>query len=220
MKHQETTRYSRRDLSAFFTIATGSMTVAVLLALAALPTFSNPLLNTTTTPSEAEFEHEMNDCLTAAKNTLGANADILRCGDLNDPNVLEAVAALRKNAPGNEKGRILVSRLVILRRERSSWLTALDVSREIKNTEGFIGIDYIDDYSPLWAYSVQFYESLPGGKKCFVISLAYITDERDTNEVPVDISWDPSVGRYREFSLNFQPTGFKPELRNPPHHTR
>jgi len=103
-----------------------------------------------------------------------------------------------------------------MRRQGSGWTRSISVSREIENQAGFVGIDYIDDSSLFWAYSVQFHDHRADGKKAFVISLAYMADERDNEELPVDISWNEATGRYQEFTMNEDPAGFKSELRNPP----
>jgi len=82
---------------------------------------------------------------------------------------------------------------------------------------GFIGIDFIDDSAPFWGYSVQFHSHRSDGRPAFVLSLSYMADSQDDTEVPVDISWNPAVGRYQEFSMNYAPFGFKHEIKNPPH---
>jgi hypothetical protein len=104
-----------------------------------------------------------------------------------------------------------------MRHQASGWTKALSVSRQIENQVGFIGIDYIDDSSPFWAYAVQFYDHRTDGRKAFAISLAYMADEKDTDELPIEITWNEATGRYQEFTMNKDPEGFQPELRNPPH---
>ena len=162
------------------------------------------------------IQFQRNECLDAAKKVLGERAEVLKCGTLNDPNVLETVAALRKKTSHGDAADIFVSQLVILRHEASGWNKALSASKQLKNTVGSIGTSYVDDAFQFWGYSVKFYNSRSDGEKEFVISLAYMSSERDTEEVPIDISWDKSVGRYREFNLYNEPVGFKAELKNPP----
>jgi len=167
---------------------------------------------TRTTASEPGLK----ECLREGQRILGENAEVLKCGFLNQADVLESVAAL-KRPPFRVGDRSIVSRLVILRKEPSGWRTALNVSREIQNGAGFLGIDYLDDASPYWGYSVLIENHRADGKPALVLSLAYMANENDMSEVPVDITWNPAVHRYQEFSLNYEPFGFKPEIKNPPH---
>jgi len=106
----------------------------------------------------------------------------------------------------------------VLRQGRYDWDKALTVSHQISNSAGYIGIDYIDDSAGFWGYSVQFHDHRADGKAAFVLSLRYMSGEKDKDEFPVDVAWNETVGRYEEFSMNNEPLGFKPELKNPPHH--
>jgi hypothetical protein len=157
------------------------------------------------------------ECAEAARRAIGQGAAVLKCGFLNEPGVLEVVAGLKRQPQRATDKRILVSKLVLLRREPSRWRTALTASKQIQNEQGFIGIDFIDDSAPFWGYSVQFKNHRADDKAGFVLSLAYMATSKDDSEVPVDISWNLAVGRYQEFSMNYEPIGFKPELKNPPH---
>lgn len=157
------------------------------------------------------------ECVEAARGVLGECIEVLRCGNLNNTTVLETVAAIRKGPSHNGTNGVFVSQLVILRQEPSGWEKALTASRQISNSEGYIGIDYIDDSTSYWGYSVQFHDHRADGKAAFVLSLRYMSSERDTDEFPVDITWNEHAGRYQEFSMNYDPLGFKPELKNPSH---
>jgi hypothetical protein len=112
---------------------------------------------------------------------------------------------------------LAVSQLAILRHEPSGWRVVLTASKEVQNEAGYVGIDYIDDSSPNFGYRVLFPDQRDDGKKVFSISLSYMRKDGNTDGIPLEISWDSAVGRYREFGVNSDPPGFKPEIKNPPH---
>ena len=95
---------------------------------------------------------DRDSCLSASQQFLGSRAVMLRCGHLSDAANLDAVAALR--VPGlkedNERG-VPISKLLILRRGQLGWQRALAVDKEITNSAGYVGIDFIDD-SHLFPY--------------------------------------------------------------------
>jgi hypothetical protein len=188
-----------------------------LMILTSLWVFFGSMSNAQSVHPVVDSERQMLDCLKAGKDALGDHAEVLKCGELNSPGVLEVVAALRKHVHGKGSGDIFVSRLVILRREGPIWKDALDLARQIRNSHGYVGVDFIDDLSSFWGYAVQFHDHRADGEKSFVISLAYMATEKDKDELPVDISWDQTVGRYREFSASSEPVGFRTEIENPPH---
>lgn len=207
----------RRRFATQLASHVGCLRMLELMILTSLWVFFGSLSNAQSVHRAVDSERQMLDCLKAGKDALGDHSDVLKCGEFNSPGVLEVVAALRKHVHGNDSGDIFVSRLVILRREGPIWKTALDSARQIRNSHGYVGIDFIDDVSPFWGYAVQFHDHRADGEKSFVISLAYMATEKDKDELPVDISWDQTVGRYREFSANSEPVGFKAEIGNPPH---
>jgi hypothetical protein len=156
-------------------------------------------------------------CLAATHALVGKRAEVLKCGFFNDAKVLETIAVVRKT---KTKGKcifgqgIYVTKLAILRQEPSGWSTALKAGRYIMNSIGYVGADYLDDVSPFWANCLGFFdrdkETGPG------IILEYMANEKDSDELGVDIAWDPSVSRYREYNTYEEPMGFKPEHKNLP----
>src|ERR1039457_1837629 len=93
-------------------------------------------------------------CLDAARATIGQGAVVLRCGDLNGTGIQEAAVALV--AKSVRSGCTPVSRLLILRFERSGWKTAFEAERfQTKNASGFVGMDYIDDSDTSRGYCVE-----------------------------------------------------------------
>ncbi|MGC2173320.1 MAG: hypothetical protein WA555_10570 [Candidatus Sulfotelmatobacter sp.] len=167
--------------------------------------------------SDADYRLHQ-ECLETARKILGEHAEIVKYGAFNDPSVQEAVAVVRKEH-GQVKGKVglAVSKLVILRHEAKGWKVALTVSKQIQNGAGFVGIDYIDDSAPYYGYQVLFSEQRADGKRAFMLSLSYLANNGNTEGIPLEISWDNAVGRYREFGINSDPFGFKPEIKNPPH---
>lgn len=159
------------------------------------------------------------ECIEAAIKALGEHAELLKCGALNDPKVLESVAVLPAGKASEHRTGVDILQLVILRREMSGWKVALSVSKQIKNDAGFIGIDYIDDSAPFYGYHLVLTDQRDDGEKAFVLNVSYLLKDQkiDVEALPIQIAWDKSVGRYREFGMNSDPEGFKPELKDPPH---
>lgn len=169
--------------------------------------------------AQAEPKPQSNDgkCLAAARAVLGKRAEVMKCGFFNDSTVLETIAVVRK---ANAKGEcifgrgIQVTRVVILRQEASGWSTALKAGRFITNPNGYVGADFLDDVSPFWANCLGFFdrdeETGPG------IIVEWMANEKDKDSLGVDIAWDPSVGRYREYNTYREPKGFKLEHKNLP----
>lgn len=155
------------------------------------------------------------ECIAAAKKLLGPEAEVVKYGHLNSAEALEAVVVVRiAGARGDKSDGIPVSRLAILRHEPSGWQSVLNASRYITNEAGYIGIEFIDDSYPFRGYRVAFYGERSDGKQAFVLCLGHIGDP---GSVPIEISWNPQVGRYQEFAFNEEPSGFKSEIKNPPH---
>jgi hypothetical protein len=169
--------------------------------------------------SESPSAIQQQVCVDAAHKVLGEHAQILKCGPLNDPRIQETVAVIRTGGTLDRDYGLAISQLVILRHEAPGWRVALRVGKEITNDAGYIGIDFIDDSSPFYGYGVQFLDRRDDGKRAFVLSLSYLMKggKVDTEALRTEIAWDDKVGRYREFGLNSEPEGFKPELKNPPH---
>ena len=108
----------------------------------------------------------------------------------------------------------MISDLAILRLVGKTWKPVLRASKSITNDDGYIGIDY-DDSFRFHGYEVAFADKRGDGKPAFAMTLTYLTSKLDRDGIPVEIGWNPTVGRYPEFSANQE--GFKPELKNPPH---
>lgn len=152
-------------------------------------------------------------CHDAAVVSLGKRAQVLKCGFINDPNVLEVVAAIPKTPPKGDAHEVFVSRLVILRALSRGWSTALNVSRFIENPAGYVGLKHVDNSTPQWAYSVEVLDHRPDGKKVFTLGLGWVVTKGDTDVLAIVVTWDGAVGRYREFSVNAEPAGFQSELK-------
>jgi len=162
---------------------------------------------------EQEPAAQQQECLRAARQVLGLSAKVLKCGELNQPEVLESIAAITVRSKSHAVQGTFVRQLVILRRDAGEWKTALRASRDIQNGAGYVGLEYIDDCSPLWAQRIEFWDKRPDGKNGLVVSIQWRRTENDNEEEPTDVAWDKATGRYREINAD----GFQPEVKNPPH---
>jgi hypothetical protein len=169
----------------------------------------SPLRNS----AEQELTTQQEECLKAARQVLGPSAKVLKCGELNQPGVLESIAAITVAPKSHAVREIFARDLVILRRSAGEWKTALRASRLIQNGAGYVGLEYIDDCSPFWGDALDFSDTRPNGKKAFTLSIQWRAFENDTDPWPTDIAWDDAVGRYREITGD----EFQTEVKNPPH---
>ena len=157
---------------------------------------------------------QQRECLKVARQVLGPSAKVLKCGELNQPGVLESIAEIPVMPKSHSAQGAFTKNLVILRRNAREWRIALRASRLIRNDAGYVGLEYIDDCSPFWANQVEFGSSRPDGQKGLVIGIQGRAFEEDTDPWPTEIAWDNSAGRYREITGD---GAFQPEVKNPPH---
>jgi hypothetical protein len=165
--------------------------------------------------AHGEDPHPPQGCLDAARRLLGLQAEIIRYGRLNGPEAPEAVVKLGNLATTKEG--IPISRLVVLRFEAPIWKPVLDVSKQITNAAGYIGIDYIDDSYVFHGYRLVLKNQRPDGKPGITMDLSYLNGGGGVEGIPVEVAWNDKVGRYQEFAANEDPAGFKPELKSPRH---
>lgn len=179
---------------------------------------SSPLpVSSSTTPVVSATEQQQRDCLVAARKALGIKAQVVRCGTLNTPGVLEVVAVLPAKYPTSRDSSLAIWKMVILRHEPSGWRTALTASRQIQNEAGYVGLEYIDDYFHFMGYQLSLWDKRPD-KKAFGMDLVYIERADGGSDADgTDIAWNPAVGRYQECAYDQDPEGFRPEIKNPPH---
>jgi hypothetical protein len=157
------------------------------------------------------------DCFDAVKKVLGTDGQVAKYGHLVGQKSVEVVAYTRiKKFKQNSEG-VPISKLVVLQKNNSHWDVVLNVSKEIKNPFGYIGLDYIDDSQDYPGFRVSFSDHRSDGVRAFVILLFYIGTNGEIEGIPTEVSWNGMVARFQEFSVNEAPEGFKPELKNPPH---
>lgn len=144
---------------------------------------------------------------------LGPTAEIVKYGHFIDSKNLDAIAVtrIRTNSAGT---RLLISNLAALRLTRTGWQRLLRVSNYITNDAGYIGIDYTED-SPSFNYELELANKRSDGTPGFVLTFTFLTRKLERDGLPIEVGWNPAVGRYQEFSPNGE--GFLPELKNPPH---
>jgi hypothetical protein len=202
-----------------------SSLVALIVAVFPSCSFSSALLFFSQSGGRGQLEEARKGptaqtsqvCSDAAKRLLGPKVEILKCGFLNDTTILETVAIVGIGCTPLHHEGTLVSRLAVLRKESSGWKAVLDVGKEITNGEGYVGIDYIDDSFQFHGYRIVLADHRSDGKPSFTIRLSYITQDGESDGIPLEIAWNEKVGRYQEFTANEVPEGFRSEIKNPTH---
>jgi hypothetical protein len=164
---------------------------------------------------------DQEDCLQAARQFLGPEAVMLKCGHLSDAGHLEAVAAIRVRGLKDDKAGIPISKLKILRRAKSQWNLELNIDKEITNSAGYIGIDYIDDSTSFVFYRGEISDrrAIWGDREPsqFILALDFMNRAGKVDEggIGIGIGWNPAVGRFQEIEPNGEE--FAPERKNPKH---
>jgi len=105
---------------------------------------------------------------------------------------------------------------VVLRLQGREWHTLLSIDTQLRNDDGYIGIDFIDPaYKNGLALSIE--DARSDGTKGFTLLLNWLDDSLQTEGTAVEIAWNPKVHRFQEYAPNeLDPPDFKPEVPNPP----
>jgi hypothetical protein len=194
--------------------------LASLLAACPRPTKSAVQRSERQTPPLPVSDSAPQRCLDAAKETLGPNAEVLKYGHLTGSVSLEAVAVVRPRRLKDTEDGVAISRLLILRQEKSGWAIELKVDKDIRNSAGCIASACIEDSHSsqgLPHFRVSFADHRSDDTAGFVIYLAWTDALGNVEGVPVQISWNSSVGRFQEYDPNVDPPGFQPEIKDLPH---
>ncbi len=195
----------------------------VLLDSCSKPTASSPEAVPKTPPGKdlpvSKTDHE--SCLQAAREFLGPNAEMLKCGHLSDAAHVEAVVAIRVRDLKDNRNGIPISKLVILRQGNSRWNSEINVDKEITNSAGYVGFNFINDSHPFPYYRVNFSDrgARWGARdpSQFTLVLRPMTRDGkiDEGDVGIGIGWNSAVGRFQEIDPNGEE--FAPEVKNPKH---
>jgi hypothetical protein len=156
-------------------------------------------------------------CAAGAKSVLGESASVLRCGNLTGSGALQALAVVPLSGFPQAQGTIAASRVVIIRRQGSEWVTELDAHKQITNPAGYIGLDFIDDSYLSRGYNLEISDRRSDDAPGLTLWLTYLDDKGQIEGVAVQVTWNPAVHRFQEFTTNQDPEGFRSEIKNPPH---
>jgi hypothetical protein len=160
-------------------------------------------------------------CLRAARREFGPKGVVLKCGDLIGDKSLEAVVAVRVPGMKDDADGVPVSVLQILRANGTRWDTQLNVDREVTNSAGYVGFNFIDDTHPFPFYRVNFTSNGAqwGDRTPLQFTLVLASMDRhgraDPDDFGLAIGWNPAVGRFQEIEPNGD--DFVPEVKNPKH---
>ncbi len=139
---------------------------------------------------------------------LGSGAQVIRFGHLSDPDSVEAIGAVPAPGMRESSDGIPISRLAMLRQNGTEWTTVLLADNTIRNDSGLIANTF-QGGTPLYRVNL-FRRRFEDGRERFVIQLIPIKKTGERVGSPVNVSWNPSVGRYQQISL--EGYGFQPEI--------
>lgn len=199
--------------------------IAPILAVLALACSDQRLDSIAASPAslpakDLATEGDRQACVQAAHSFLGPNAEVLTCGHISNSDHIEAVLAIRVPNLKDDKRGTPISRLLIVRQNRSEWETELkvDANGEITNGAGYVGADYIDDSHPFPCYRALV-STLWGARDNSQFTLVLFPMSRqgwiDPEELGIGIGWNPVVGRFQEIEPNGEI--FVPEIKSPKH---
>jgi hypothetical protein len=163
-----------------------------------------------TVPAEGATNDPPAEVRALVTRTLGDGAQVLRYGHLSAPDTIEAIGAVTETEIPESPDGIAVSRLALLRRQGTQWVTALSVDKFIRNDAGTIAASSGNVTSSV-LYRVAFFQHrFDDGRQRWVLQLTPINRAGERIGRPVHVSWNELVGRYQEISL--QGYGFQPEV--------
>lgn len=180
-----------------------------------------PLLYVSVASAQSTGSIQAQSCLWGARKALGPGAAVLKCAHLAGAPGLGCVAAVRLRQFPDTADGIPVSKLVVLRQVSSSrWATELTADRNwIRNQAGYLGFDADSSIDPSYritGYRVSFQDRNSDDVPGFTIFLYYLTPGGENDGLPVEVSWNPPVGRFQWFAYEAEPHGFRSETKNPP----
>jgi hypothetical protein len=153
------------------------------------------------------------DIQKAAELALGSETEVLAYGDLSKsgPQQILAINRLKAAPPGVSAEGILVTRVVILQNEGTSWKQIFLCDEHLKNTKGFLGGTPL---APVNGWRLQ-YEQHEKGLEMYFTPLTSPKGEGG-HVLPVGIRWNPKVKRYQSLDRTFENfLGELPSLETP-----
>lgn len=197
-----------------------SSTLWLIVFLIAFFSWGCSKTNPTTThaePRQIQRSAVTEACNEEAKKALGPDAEFLKCGDLVGSGREALIAVVRVPNVVLQHRDIPVSRVFVAQRQGSEWVSQLEVDNQIRNAQGYIGIDFIDDSFVPLGWSLEIADARSDGSQGLTLRFSYLNRNGAKEGIPIEVSWNPSIGRFQEYSQNEDPGGFKPEIKNPPH---
>ncbi|HET7441432.1 MAG TPA: hypothetical protein VFJ47_09030, partial [Terriglobales bacterium] len=86
-----------------------------------------------------------------------------------------------------------------------------------RNVVGYVGVDFIDDSDQRGRYRLSFFDEGSHETPGFTIAVIYLSPSGEDEGIPIEIAWNPAIGRFQEYTVDRDPEGFQPENKNPPH---
>jgi hypothetical protein len=78
---------------------------------------------------------------------------------------------------------------------------------------GYIGLDFLDDsYIPL-GYRLEIGDRRSDDAPGLALWLTDLNKDGQPEGIGVQVSWNPAVHRFQEFTTNEDPEGFRPEVK-------
>ena len=154
-------------------------------------------------------------CAAEATRTLHSEVLVWRFGDLTGEGKSACLAVVTTG--GNQaKEEIHAKRGIVIQSDGKEWRELLRFDEQIKNKQGYIGIDFID---PDWHYgfALKSDDQRSDGTKGFTIYFTSLNAKLEPEGTETQVSWNPKAQRFQEYAPNeLDPSDFKPEVCNPP----
>jgi hypothetical protein len=141
----------------------------------------------------------------------------IRSGRLSGGAPEECVAVVVAKGFASLREGTAVLRLVILRDDRGRWPVVFEAGRQLRNSDGYVGLDYIDDAFDFRGYRLKLGDKGCDGAARFTLVFWYLTSEGADDGLSIEVGWNRATGRYQEFDCFSEAPVFKTELKNPPH---
>jgi hypothetical protein len=147
-------------------------------------------------PAEPAVPQEMQD---AAIKLLGSDGQVLLYGDLakNGKDQVLIINAL-PNTPKSTVAGTVVTRAVIVQKEKDHWEELFRCDEYLKNPKGFLGMTPVQAVS---GWKLQYENSPEAGMTLYFTPIR--TGETEKT-LPICVKWNPATKRYQSMDRSYQ----------------
>lgn len=152
-------------------------------------------------------------CMVRSARVLGPDATVLRSGNLLSNGKLQCVSMVPHTK--DTRGQwVSIRRGIVIEWDGKQWRELLRFDDAIRNDHGYIGISFVDPAFH-YGFALQIEARRSDQTKAFTMYLTWLNADLQPEGAPVEVSWNPKVGRFQEYLSDADAPGFVTEVVNP-----